>query len=102
MLAAPGFCRLKHGGQRLLAHCTKYPELHSGNGPHDEMDHRAIACFDQALNDVGLTTAQPLRQVLHDYFTWATTTTMSRYHESADDVPENMSIPRWSWDGLQL
>ena len=26
---------------------------------------------------------------------------MSRYHESADDVPEGLVIPRWSWDGLQ-
>jgi hemoglobin len=75
--------------------------MHSGNGPHAEMDRRAIACFDQALQDVGLTAAEPLRQMLHDYFAWATTTTMSRYHESADDVPENLSIPRWSWNGLQ-
>ena len=74
--------------------------IHSGNGPHEEMDRRAIACFDRALVDVGLTT-EPLRQVLHDYFAWATTTTMSRYHGSADDVPEGLSIPRWSWDGLQ-
>ncbi len=65
------------------------------------MDRRAIACFDQALEDVGLAAAEPLRQVLHDYFAFATTTTMSRYHESADDVPEGLSIPRWSWDGLQ-
>ncbi len=41
------------------------------------------------------------RQVLHDYFAWATTTTMSRYHDSADDVPDELPIPRWSWDGLQ-
>ncbi len=27
--------------------------------------------------------------------------TMSRYHRSADDVPEKLSIPHWSWDGLQ-
>jgi hemoglobin len=72
--------------------------LHSGNGSHDEMDERAIACFDQALDDVGLT--DPVRQVLHDYFAWATTTTMARYEESADDVPDGLSIPRWSWDGL--
>jgi len=26
---------------------------------------------------------------------------MSRYHESADDVPSGLSIPHWSWDGLQ-
>ena len=80
---------------------TSVVRIHSGNGPHEEMDRRAIACFDQAMHDVGLQTAEPLRQVLHDYFAWATTTTMSRYHESADDVPEGMSIPRWSWGGLQ-
>jgi hemoglobin len=76
-------------------------QIHSGNGPHEEMDLRAIACFDQALEDVGLTAAEPLRQVLLDYFTWATTTTMSRYHDSADDVPGGLSLPQWSWDGLQ-
>jgi hemoglobin len=61
--------------------------MHSGNGPHQEMDRRAIACFDQALSDVGLAQQNQLAQVLRDYFAWATTTTMSRYHESADDVP---------------
>lgn len=74
--------------------------MHSGNGPHEDMDLRAIACFDLALQDIGLTN-DPVRQVLHDYFAWATTTTMARYHESADDVPEGLGIPRWSWDGLQ-
>ncbi len=75
-------------------------KMHSGNGEHDEMDRRAIDCFDQALAEVGFAD-DPLRQVLHDYFAWATTTTMSRYHRSADDVPNGLSIPRWSWDGLQ-
>ena len=49
------------------------------------------------------TSASPgtiVRQVLHDYFAWATMTTMSRYHGSADDVPEGLHIPHWSWDGL--
>ena len=80
---------------------TAVVRIHSGNGPHEEMDERAIACFDQALQDVGLTAAHPVRPVLHDYFAWATTTTMSRYHESADDVPEGLTIPHWSWNGLQ-
>jgi hemoglobin len=80
---------------------TSVVRIHSGNGPHEEMDRRAIACFDQALVDIGLGVGEPLRQVLHDYFAWATTTTMSRYHESADDVPEGLTIPQWSWDGLQ-
>jgi len=74
--------------------------IHSGHGPHEEMDRRAIACFDQALADVGLVEDARLRGTLHDYFAWATTTTMSRYHRSADDVPDGLQIPRWSWDGL--
>jgi hemoglobin len=77
---------------------TSVVRMHSGNGVHEEMDRRAIACFDQALDDVGLT-AEPLRRVLHDYFAWATTTTMARYHESADDVPDGLVIPQWSWNG---
>ncbi len=74
--------------------------MHSGNGPHDEMDQRAIACFDQALLDVGLARDERLRRVLHDYFAWATTTSMSRYHRSAEDVPNDLPIPKWSWQGL--
>ena len=73
--------------------------LHSGNGEHHEMDRRAIACFDQALSDVGLTD-EALRTVLHDYFAWATRESMARYHASADDVPVGLQTPRWSWDGL--
>jgi hemoglobin len=80
---------------------TTVVKMHSGKGLHDEMDRRAIACFDQALVDVGLAEADPLRRLLHDYFAWATTTTMSRFHVSADDVPEGLSIPRWSWGGLE-
>jgi len=79
---------------------TTVVRMHSGNGPHEDMDNRAIACFDQALVDAGLT-GEPLRQVLHDYFAWATRTAMSQYHRSADDVPDGLSVPRWSWDGLQ-
>lgn len=81
---------------------THVVRLHSGNGgPHEEMDRRAIACFDQALLDVGLTESDPLREVLSAYFAWATSTTMARYQRSADDVPTGLDIPRWSWDGLQ-
>ena len=72
---------------------------HSGNGPHDEMNERAIACFDQALDDVGITDEDPVRNVLHDYFAWATPF-VNRFERSPDDVPEGLQIPRWTWDGL--
>jgi hemoglobin len=94
-LGGPSFYSERYGDE------TAVVRLHSGNGEHDEMNLRAIACFDEALADAGLAASEPLREVLHSYFAWATTTTMARYHESADDVPEGMSIPRWSWDGLE-
>jgi len=74
--------------------------IHSGNGPHVEMDRRAIACFDQAMDDIEITDPQ-LRRVLHDYFAWATTMSISAYPKGAADVPDGLRIPRWSWDGLQ-
>jgi len=79
---------------------TSVVRMHSGNGPHGEMDQRAIACFDQALEDVGLARGHRLWQPLHDYFAWSTNNSMARYHHSADDVPEGLRIVKWSWEGL--
>lgn len=93
-LGGPGEYSQRYGDE------TSVVRIHSGNGVHDEMDRRAIACFDQALIDVGLAGNRVLAQALHDYFAWAATTTMAQYHRSADDVPTGLSIPRWSWDGL--
>jgi len=73
---------------------------HSGNGPHEEMDRRAVDCFDLAMDDIGLTDAA-LRHALHDYFVWTTTTTMSAYPDSADSVPGDLTMPKWGWDGLR-
>jgi hemoglobin len=74
--------------------------MHSGNGLHEEMDRRAIACFDQAMDDVEVADST-LWRVLHDYFAWATTVSMAAYPQRAGDVPEGLRIPRWSWNGLQ-
>ncbi len=74
--------------------------IHSGNGEHDDMDRHAIECFDRALEDTGLASGARLRDALHDYFAWATSTSMARYPRSPEDVPPGLAIPRWSWDGL--
>jgi hemoglobin len=93
-LGGPPLFSTTHGDE------TSVVRMHSGNGRHEEMDRRAIACFDLALVDVGLVERVELARVLHDYFAWATTTTMDRYHESAEDVPDGLAIQKWSWDGL--
>jgi hemoglobin len=79
---------------------TSVVRIHSGNGPHEDMDRRAIICFDQALSDAGLDADARVARVLHDYFAWATLNPMARYHGSADDVPDGLAIPHWSWEGL--
>ena len=67
------------GGPTAYSECygdeTSVVRMHSGNGQHDEMDRRAIACFDPPwpMSAIG----DAVRQVLHDYFAWATITTMS-------------------------
>jgi len=73
--------------------------MHSGNGPHHDMNQRAIACFAQALDDIGLSDAA-LCAALLAYFTWATETAMDAYPHSKHDVPEGLRIARWSWEGL--
>ncbi|MEU4216921.1 group II truncated hemoglobin [Actinoplanes sp. NPDC026623] len=91
-LGGPATYTESHGDEASVV------RMHSGNGAHAEMDRRAIACFDLACADAGLS-AEPLRRVLHDYFAWVTTTEMARYPGSADDVPAGLGIPQWTWDG---
>lgn len=79
---------------------TSVVRMHSGNGRHDLMDRQAIACFDLAMTDAGLSDPH-LRRTLHEYFVWATTKAMTAYPDNAKDVPEGLRIPRWSWEGLQ-
>ena len=73
--------------------------LHAGNGEHQEMDERAQECFALALDDAGLPADPRLRSTLKDYFRWATAL-MAAYPNSADDVPDDLSLPQWSWNGL--
>ena len=65
------------------------------------MDARAVTSLDQALEDIGLTAEESPGRELHDYFAWATTTSMAAYNDSADDVSYGLALPRWSWTGLQ-
>lgn len=94
-LGGPGVYSSRYGDE------TAVVQMHSGNGKHDEMDSRAIGCFDEALRDAGFVDGDRVTQVLHDYFAWVTTTSMAAYPGSAADVPAGLTIPYWSWDGLQ-
>ena len=73
-------------------------KLHSGNGVHTELDERAIDCFAQALDDIHLSDDAELRKTMMEYFRWATRS-MTKYSESAEHVPPNLPLPKWTWEG---
>jgi hemoglobin len=72
--------------------------LHSGNGEHHEMDERAVECLVRALDDAGLPTDPTLRATLTAWFRWGIGL-MDAHPDSADDVPDGLALPRWTWDG---
>jgi hemoglobin len=77
---------------------TGVVRMHSGNGEHHEMDERAQTCFAQAIEDAGLPDDPDLRRALKAYFRWATEA-ISTYPDSPDDVPGQLPLRHWSWDG---
>jgi hemoglobin len=72
--------------------------MHSGNGEHEEMDHRALQCFALALDDAHLPADPELRRALLDWFAWMITA-LDAYPASPADVPDGLPLPHWSWDG---
>ena len=85
-------------GERGLGDHSHVLRLHAGNGEHHELDERAIACFDAALEDTGLAEDERLRATLSAYFRWGTVL-MAAHPETPADVPAGLPLPHWSWDG---
>ena len=77
---------------------TSVVRMHSGTA-HTRRWTGAPSPLRPALEDADLAADDRLRQVLHDYFAgrppprWPVTTS------PADDVPDGLRIPHWSWDG---
>ncbi len=78
---------------------TGVVRMHSGNGVHEEMDRRAIDCFALALDDAGVHDPA-LQRTLLAYFSWATAR-MAGYPRSSADVPDDLTLPHWSMQGLE-
>lgn len=74
--------------------------VHSGNGPHEQLDGRAVAAFVASLDDVGISTEPRLRFQLVAWFSWATAMLNHRW-ATPDDVPSDLPLPSWSWEGTE-
>ncbi|QOR69356.1 oxidoreductase [Ruania alkalisoli] len=91
------------GPAEYTAHLGTYAEViakHSGNGPHEQMDGRAVAAFTLALDDAAIPNDPDLRFQLIAWFTWATAMLNHRWSDP-EDVPADLSLPQWGWEGTQ-
>ncbi len=75
-------------------------QMHAGNGDMGDLGERFIACFDRAMGDAGLPDDAEFRAAMHDYMRWAVDDVLVCSPIDAV-VPAGLSMPRWSWDGLQ-
>lgn len=74
--------------------------IHAGQGADDDLGERFVRCFVQAADDAGLPDDPELRASLRSYMEWAVAEVLS-YSPFDAQVPPGLSVPRWSWDGLQ-
>jgi hemoglobin len=74
--------------------------VHAGMGADDELGHRFVECFVMAADDADLPDDPAFRRGLRSYMEWATMD-VHAYSPRGSTVPTGMSIPRWSWDGLE-
>lgn len=74
--------------------------MHTGNGPHEQMDGRAVAAFVLALDDAGIPTDPNLRFQLVAWFTWATAM-LNHHWNSPEGVPSGLPLPAWGWEGTE-
>ena len=81
---------------RELASVAHMVRMHSGNGPHPELDAATERCFALALTDAGI--PEQLRSTLIDWFAWSNRIVNHTY-ERPELVPDDLTLPHWSWDG---
>lgn len=77
---------------------SRVVRMHTGNGPHEQMDGRGVAAFVLALDDAGIPTEPRLRFQLIAWFTWATAMLNHRWSSRAE-VPPDLPLPSWDWNG---
>ena len=74
--------------------------MHSGNGDMSDLGRRFVDCFVQAADDAELPDDEEFRAALKAYMEWAVADVLV-YSPEHSDVPPGLSMPSWSWDGLQ-
>jgi len=74
--------------------------VHAAQGADHDLGERFLRCFVQAADDAGLPADAEFRAVLRAYMEWAVAEVVS-YSPPGSQVPADLAVPHWSWDGLQ-
>ena len=82
------------GGHSSMLH------IHAGMGADEDLGARFVECFVRAADDAGLPEDPEFRAGLRAYMEWAVSEVMS-YSPHGAQVPANLPVPRWSWEGLE-
>jgi hemoglobin len=83
--------------------CGDHPSMlrmHAGNGDMTDLGRRFVRCFVQAADDAELPPDEDFRAALRAYIEWAVDETLA--YPEPSDVPADLAVPHWSWDGLVL
>jgi hemoglobin len=75
-------------------------DMHSGNGPIDDLGERFLVCFVAAMDDAGLPADPEFREAMRAYMRWAVDNVLA-YSPVGSVVPAGVPMPRWGWDGLE-
>jgi hemoglobin len=91
------------GPPRFSAECSDHSamlRMHAGNGDVSDLGRRFVTCFVQAADDAGLPADPEFRAALRSYMEWAVAEVLA-YPGPPGEVPAGLTVPRWSWTGLQ-
>ncbi len=74
--------------------------LHAGEGDYAvEASPRFVQCVVDSFDEAGVPADPAVRQAITDYVTWAATGPFQAWGRSRDDVPDDLAMPHWDWDG---
>jgi len=72
--------------------------LHAGNGDMSDLGRRFADCFMGAADDAGWPDDRQFRAAIRAYID-RSVDVVALSHPNDTDIPADLTIPRWSWDG---
>ena len=74
--------------------------LHAGEGEYAvEASPRFAQCVTDSFDEAGVPADPRVRQAVAGFIEWAATGPFQAWGRSREDVPDDLPMPHWGWDG---